>query len=70
MIDLPEDDRAGIAIGEGERATGEEDQQSGGTPRPQAVPPCPIRMMCRAVGLGSCRKEPGCPSASFVTRLL
>ena len=70
VIDLPEDDPVGIAIGVGEGAAGEEDQQTGDTPGPQAMSPCPIFIMCRAVDHGACHEDPGCPSASFVTRLL
>jgi hypothetical protein len=70
VIDLPEDDPVGIAIGEGERAAGEENQQTGDAPRPQAMSPCSIFIMCRAVDHGACRKEPGCPSMFFLTPLL
>lgn len=70
VIELPEDDPVGIAIGDGERAAGEEDQQTGGTPGPQAVPPCPLLLLCRRVDHGACCKKPGCLSASFVTRAL
>ena len=59
VIELPEDDPVGIAIGEGERAAGEEEQQTGGTPRPQAMPPCPLRIICHRVDHRACRKEPG-----------
>ncbi len=62
VIELPEDDPVGIAIGEGERAAGKEEQQTGGAPRPQAVPPCPLLLMCRRMDHGACRTEPGCPS--------
>jgi hypothetical protein len=50
VIDLPEDDPVGIAIGEGERAACEEDQQTGGAPCPQAMSPDPLRLLCRVVG--------------------
>jgi hypothetical protein len=33
------------------------------------VPPCPLRLLCRRVDHGTCRKEPGCLSASIVTLL-
>ena len=49
VIDLPEDDPVGVAIAESERAAGEEDQQTGGTPRPQAMSPDPPRLLCRGV---------------------
>ena len=54
VIGLPEDDPVGIAIGEGERTACEEDQQTGGTPRPQAMSPGPLRFLCHKVRHDSC----------------
>ncbi len=54
VIDLPEDDPVGITIGEGERAACEEDQQTGGTPRPRAVPHGHFRLLYLGVNHGSC----------------
>ena len=59
VIDLPEDDPVGIAIGEGERAACEEDQQAGGTPGPQAMSTDPLRHLCRKVNQGTKRATDG-----------
>ena len=49
VIDLPEDEPVCIAIERKARAAGEEDEQSCGTPRPRAVPPCLFRLLYRGV---------------------
>ena len=49
MIGLPENDPVCIAIEREERATGEEKYQPGGTPHPQAAPPCPRPILCCVV---------------------
>ena len=54
VIDLPEDKPVCVAIERKTRAASEEDEQSGGTPRPRAAPHCPFRLLYLGVSHGSC----------------
>jgi hypothetical protein len=50
VIELPEDNPIGVALGEeGERTAGEENQETGDTPRPQMMPAWSIHILCRGL---------------------